>query len=252
MPAPFSHGAAGASAESTVRDQLAGERNVRDADSLVDATDNSEAQQQHPYCRLLAPHLHSYAALFADSRRLWSCDHHVTCVDKLRFALCLYILVQTTVGVWYVHFDSECLCPEVQKLVSRSLALSYFYLCNYVRFKAKYWWLYVCSCAYIVWGDRGRWDVAVHSPSGWPFGVSSKEEKQNITVKHDKIWDLLLHVFNAQFTHIDVFCWALSHIVFALDDWLLMLRHHVVLTDYDEGPHDTPFVCPLPCLDLWN
>ena len=94
--------------------------------------------------------------------------------------------------------------------------------------------------------------ITVHSPSGWPFGVSSKEEKQNITVKQDAIRDLLLHVCNARFTHIDVFCWALSHIVFALDDWLLMLRHHAVLTDYDEGPHDTPFVCPLPCLDLWN
>lgn len=182
MPAPFSHGAAGASAESTVRDQLAGERNVRDADSLVDATDNSEAQQQHPYCRLLAPHLHSYAALFADSRRLWSCDHHVTCVDKLRFALCLYILVQTTVGVWYVHFDSECLCPEVQKLVSRSLALSYFYLCNYVRFKAKYWWLYVCSCAYIVWGDGGdEMSPSTHLRAGHLASHLKKKNKTSLS-----------------------------------------------------------------------
>lgn len=44
----------------------------------------------------------------------------------------------------------------------------------------------------------------------------------------------------------------LSHIIFVLDDWLLMLRHYVVLTDYKGGPHDTPFVCPLPCLDLRN
>lgn len=44
-PAACSHGMAEASAESTVRDQLADERNVRDADSLVIATDLSEAQQ---------------------------------------------------------------------------------------------------------------------------------------------------------------------------------------------------------------
>lgn len=36
----------GASAESTERDQPAGERNFRDADSLIVATDESGAQQQ--------------------------------------------------------------------------------------------------------------------------------------------------------------------------------------------------------------
>lgn len=44
-PAACSHGMAEASAESTVRDQLADERNVRDADSLVIATDLCEARQ---------------------------------------------------------------------------------------------------------------------------------------------------------------------------------------------------------------
>ena len=43
--APCSHGVAGASAESTERDQLGGGKNVRDADSVVVATDHRRAQQ---------------------------------------------------------------------------------------------------------------------------------------------------------------------------------------------------------------
>lgn len=70
----------GASAESTERDQLAGERNVRDADSLVVAADRSAA---HPYCRLLAPHLHSYAAVLAHSRYIWGSDRPRTYDDLL-------------------------------------------------------------------------------------------------------------------------------------------------------------------------
>lgn len=45
MPAPCSQGTSGVSAESTDRDQLASERNVRDADSLAVAADPSGAQQ---------------------------------------------------------------------------------------------------------------------------------------------------------------------------------------------------------------
>lgn len=45
-----------------------------------------------PYCWILAPHLHSYVALFAHSRQVRACDHHVTCDDMFSFALCLYIL----------------------------------------------------------------------------------------------------------------------------------------------------------------
>lgn len=58
MPAPCSHEPAGASAESTQRDQLVGERNVRDADSLVIATDHSGAQQ-HIYTAYYWLHIYT-------------------------------------------------------------------------------------------------------------------------------------------------------------------------------------------------
>lgn len=31
-----------------------------------------------PYCRLLAPHLHSYKTVFARSRQVQTCHHHLT------------------------------------------------------------------------------------------------------------------------------------------------------------------------------
>lgn len=94
-----------------------------------------------PHCRLLAPHLHSYAAVFAHSHCLQCCDRHVTYVDVLSFALCLYTLVLTRVGVRCVHFDRGNPFPK---------CTSWFHVCDYPWFSAKCWWLYFCSCAYIV------------------------------------------------------------------------------------------------------
>lgn len=86
----------GASAESTERDQLAGERNVRDADSFVVATDRGpRSTAAHPYCRLLAPHLHSYAAVLAHSRYISGRDHPLRYDDSI--SVCL---------IWCVEFDA--------------------------------------------------------------------------------------------------------------------------------------------------
>ena len=52
----------GASAESTERDQLAGERNVRDADSSAVATDHSAAA--HPHRWPSAAHLRGCVCTF--------------------------------------------------------------------------------------------------------------------------------------------------------------------------------------------
>lgn len=48
----------------------------------------------YPYCRLLAPHLHSYAAVFAHSRQV----HYITCVDLFCFVPVQQ--VKTRVAVW--------------------------------------------------------------------------------------------------------------------------------------------------------
>ncbi len=115
MPAPCSHGAARASAESTERDQLAGERNVRDADDLIVATDHSGAQQ----------HIHTADYWLYVYTRLRMCLHIRTDfravivilrVNKLSFVLRLYAFAKTRVGVGWVH------------LVSCSLTLSYLIL----------------------------------------------------------------------------------------------------------------------------
>lgn len=68
MPAARLHGMKGASAESTERDQLAGDMNVRDADSF--ATDHSgELQRTHTVIRWL--HIYTPGvSVFAHSRHL--------------------------------------------------------------------------------------------------------------------------------------------------------------------------------------
>lgn len=99
--------------------------------------------------------------------------------------------------------------------------------------------------------------VAVHSPSGWPFGISSKERKKNTSLSNMITRCLAVHPNHPETSFrlstltyfIDIQS-PLSHIIAVSDDRLLVLRHHVVLTDYDRGPHDTPLVCPLPRLDL--
>lgn len=144
-----------------------------------------------------------------------------------------------------------------RNLGSCSLAFFFLHLCSYSCFDQSALVHTLCSNNLLdceVTG--GDWmSVAVHSPSGWPFGTSSESETKHMTVKHDnKISHSPYHPQISVQLHtltyfIDIHS-PLSHIIFVSDDWLLMRRHHVVLTDYDRGPHDTPFVCPLPCLDL--
>lgn len=120
-------GRPGESAESTERDQLAGERNVREcADSLV-ATDHTGAQQ---HIHTADYWLHIYTPMwpvFAHSRRLQSYDCHVTCVDEFGFALCLCTLVQTG----RVHFSSRS--AQVGFLLPHFVLLSLTQLCLFLK-----------------------------------------------------------------------------------------------------------------------
>lgn len=100
MPAPCSHGTTGASAESTERDQLAGERNVRDADSLVVATDHSGAQQ----------HIHTADYWLHIYTLMWLCLHIHANFRAVLVILHVYMclvqpLMQTRTGIGCIHFD---------------------------------------------------------------------------------------------------------------------------------------------------
>lgn len=124
--------------------------------------------------------------------------------------------------------------------------------------------LLLCKHCAAIASKTFRLDV-VHSPSGCPFGISSKDrrtkdmtQKRTSSIKITNVswcnlhnhrkricvsaahWPILLIPFNT------------NRVVFVSDSWPLMLRHHVVLTHYTGGPYDTPFVWPLPCLDLWT
>ncbi len=138
-----------------------------------------------PHCRLLAPHLHSYAAVFAHSRRLQSCDRHVTRVDVLSFALCLPTLVLTRVGVGCVHFDRGILFPKRTSRFPIPSLHPTFTCATTPNFKQNFddcmsvlvHTLRSCNLldCEVTGGDY--MSIAIHSPSGWPFGVSSKEKK---------------------------------------------------------------------------
>lgn len=92
----------------------------------------------HPYCRLLAPHLHSYAAVFAHSRWLW-----LSCYMWRRCPMPVYFSANKGWCLMWTLWQGYSL-PSAW--VGCFLTLS----CTYPCFKAKLWWLYVCSYAYIV------------------------------------------------------------------------------------------------------
>lgn len=129
-------GPTGASAESTERDQLGGQRNARDADGAIVTTDRPGARQHlhtadywlHIYTHLgLCLHIHT------DFRAAT-----ITCEGVLTSALVL-----TRVGVESVHFDRGfslfVLLPHVQlRLLFRKILMI---VC-----------LFFCAqCAAIIW-----------------------------------------------------------------------------------------------------
>lgn len=103
-----------------------------------------------------------------------------------------------------VYTSTVSVFVKAQKLVSRSLTLPYFYLCNYASFKQNIddcMSVLVHTLCEVTGGDE--MSPSTHLRAG--HLASHLEKKQNITVKYDEIGDLLLHVFSARFTHIDVF-----------------------------------------------
>lgn len=158
MPAPFSHGPTGASAESTEEDQLDGEWNATDADSLVIATDHVGTQQL----------IHT-----ADYRL-----HIYTPMGQ-----CLHLHSNVTFS-----FPLACMRHRANK----GWCVASFVVLLLLVFLAKCCWLYVfflniqgpattyCTVMWLVenWLSPSTHLVAGHLVS------HLKKEKQNITVSH--------------------------------------------------------------------
>lgn len=217
MPAPSSHGA---SAESTERDQLAGERNVRDADSSVIATDHSGAQQ---HAHTADYWLHIYTPM-------WLCLHF-----HAEFRAVIVKLHLKTYPVPGLAFDAQWQkysLPKVLLLVLLPLFLSKILMIVC---------LFLCiHCADIIcqtvrWQGEIRYLLpSTHLLAGHLASHLKKEKQNNITVKNDnKISCSISFMKSAQntqnipqkgtLTYFSDILSQLSCVIFVLDDRLLML-----------------------------
>lgn len=179
MPAPCSHEPAGASAESTQRDQLVGERNVR-CWELGQCHRSVGSTAAHLYCLLLAPHLHFYAVVFTHSRWLQSCGRHVICVHLFSVDLCKCTLVLTrvSVDVFTEPVISAQICP----------LLPYFVCLYFSKILMIVGLFFHTVCSHNLLDcevtEEIRLSPSTHLLAGH-LAPHLKKEKQSITVKPD-------------------------------------------------------------------